>query len=387
LHTYDVIVIGVGGMGSAAIYHLARRGAKVLGLEQYDIPHDLGSSHGVNRIIRLAYAEHPDYVPLLRRAYELWRELEYLSGERLLMITGGVDVGSESGNVIKGSLRACREHHLRHEVLDSNSMNQRFPGYRLAKDMLAVYQPDAGFVLSERSIVAQATAALELGAEIHGRERILEWTNKGRHLIVRTDRDVYRARSLVVTAGAWVSRLVPALTQYAVPERQVLLWSQPRKPEYYRLGRFPIFNMQAAEDRHYYGFPVYGIPGFKIGKYHHRLEQVDPDRMDRECHPEDEAVLRDAIRRYFPDADGPTMSMKTCMFTNTPDGHFILDSHPESPQIWLAGGFSGHGFKFCSVVGEIMADLALNGETRHNINLFRMSQKRLSGWKRMKKDR
>lgn len=373
MQTYDAIVIGVGGMGSAAVYHLARRGARTLGLEQFDIPHDRGSSHGVNRIIRLAYFEHPSYVPLLQRAYALWRDLENLSGERLLIITGSIDAGSPSSETVKGSLLACDLHHLPHEVLDAAALHRRFPGYRLPDGMVAVYQPDGGFVLSERAIVAHVMAAQALGAEVHAREAVQGWQSLDGEVEVRTARNVYRAGRLVIAAGPWASRLVPALARLARPERQVLIWTQPRRPECFRLGAFPVCNLRAPEG-HYYAFPVYGVPGFKLGRYHHRREQTDPDGVDRDIHPEDEAVLRDGIRRYFPDADGPTMAMKTCLFTNSPDEHFILDRHPDCDNVAVAAGFSGHGFKFCSVVGEIMADLALEGRSRHDLSLFRLSR-------------
>jgi sarcosine oxidase len=366
---YDVIVIGVGGMGSAAAYHLTRRGRRVLGLEQFDIPHDRGSSHGTNRIIRLAYWEHPAYVPLLRRAYELWRELEHRADERLLIITGGIDAGPEGCQTIEGSLLSCRLHHLPHETLDAGALHRRFPGYRLPAGMAAVYQPDGGFVLSERAIVAHVMAAQTLGAEVHAREPVIDWEARGDGVRVHTPQDTYAAARLVITAGPWAARLVPALARSAVPERQVLLWAQPRRPEYFDLASFPVFNLESPEGR-FYGFPIYGVPGFKIGKYHHRHERTDADAVDREIHAEDEAVLRDGIRRYFPDADGPTMAMKTCLFTNSPDEHFIIDRHPQHPHVCLAAGFSGHGFKFCSVVGEIMADLALEGRSRFDLSLF-----------------
>jgi sarcosine oxidase len=370
---YDVIVVGVGGMGSAAAYHLARRGARVLGLERHDIPHELGSSHGVNRIIRLAYAEHPAYVPLLRRAYELWREIELHAGERLLFITGSVDAGLPDGDTVAGSLLSCQTHNLPHEVLDAGALHRRFPGYRLPSGMMAVYQSDGGFVLCERAIVAHVAAAQALGADIRARERVDTWEAIGTGVRVRTSGETYEASRLVVTAGPWVATLVPELCAVAIPERQVLLWAQPMRPERFRLGAFPVFNMEAAEGR-FYGFPIYGVPGFKIGKYHHRHQSGGADATDRGCYPDDELVLREGIRRYFPDADGPTMAMKTCLFTNSPDEHFILDVLPEQTHVSVAAGFSGHGFKFCSVVGEIMADLALDGGTRHDLALFRLSR-------------
>ncbi|MDR7555576.1 MAG: N-methyl-L-tryptophan oxidase [Armatimonadota bacterium] len=371
--TYDVVVIGVGGMGSAAVYHLARRGARVLGLEQFDIPHDRGSSHGVTRIIRLAYFEDPAYVPLLRRAYALWHELQHRYGEPLLYITGAIDAGLPGSVTVEGSLRSCAVHHLPHEVLDAATLGRRYPGYRLAPEMVAVYQPDGGFVLSERAIVAHVMLAQAAGAEVHARERVLSWDPDGGQVVVRTDRAVYRARRLVVTAGPWAGRLVPRLAALAVPERQVLLWAQPRRPELFRLGAFPVFNLEAPEGR-FYGFPIFGVPGVKIGKYHHRHERVDPDAVSREVTAEDEAVVREGLRRYFPEADGPTMAMKTCLFTNSPDEHFIVDRLPEAPQVCVAAGFSGHGYKFCSVMGEILADLALDGASAFDLRLFRATR-------------
>jgi sarcosine oxidase len=370
---FDAIVIGVGGMGSASLYHLATRGLRVLGLEQFDIPHDRGSSHGVNRIIRLAYAEHPSYVPLLRRAYHLWRELERISGERLLVITGGLDIGLPDSRFVTGSLLSCEMHDIPHETLRSREVQSRFPAYSLPDDFVGVLQPDGGFLMSERCIVAHVEAAHAAGAVVHAREAGLGWEVRGQMVTVRTGRSEYRARRLVITAGPWASRVVPALGALARPERQVLLWAQPLRPELFRPESFPVFNMEAP-DGHYYGFPVYGIPGFKIGRYHHRGEQVDPDTMDREIHPEDERVLRHGLARYFPEGNGPTLAMKTCLFTNSPDEHFILDRHPDSPSVVLAAGFSGHGYKFCSVVAEIMADLALEGGSPLDLSLFRLDR-------------
>lgn len=373
--TYDAIVVGVGGMGSAALYHLARRGLRVLGIEQFDVPHELGSSHGESRIIRLAYAEDPGYVPLLRRAYALWRVLEAGAGEKLLIITGGVDAGTEDSATVRGSLASCEQHDLPHERLDAAELTRRFPGYRLPDDMVAVYQPDAGFLNPERCVIAHAAAARKSGAELRTRERVLRWQANDIGVEVGTEQGTYRAKKLVVSAGPWSRTLVPALQTLAVPERQVMLWTKPLKPERFECGAFPVFNMEAHEGR-FYGYPIYGaIPGFKIGKYHHRHERIDDiDTMDRAVHAEDEEALREGIRRYFPDADGPMLAMKPCIFTNSPDEHFILDVLPDHPNVAIAAGFSGHGFKFCSVVGEIMADLAVDGATKHDVSLFRLAR-------------
>ncbi len=371
--SYDVIVIGVGGMGSATAWHLARRGCRVLGLEQFNIPHDLGSSHGQTRIIRLAYSEHPSYVPLLRRAYALWREIQERAGERLLHITGALDAGPADDWVFQGSKTSCEEHGLPHEILTGAEVNRRFPGYRLPEDIMAVFQTDGGYLLPERCIVAHVEAAQEEGAEIRGCEPVLDWTSNGRGITVKTSKTTYTADRLVITAGAWIGKVVKRLDRAVQPERQVLAWLQPRRLELFQPDRFPVFNLQVDEGR-YYGLPVHGTPGFKIGRYHHLEERVDMDGIDRSTHPRDEAVLRDFAERYFPDGSGPTMSLQVCAFTNTTDGHFILDAHPEYPNVHVASPCSGHGFKFCSVIGEVMADLATTGETTHDIDLHRLAR-------------
>jgi len=387
-HGYDVIVIGVGGMGSAAAFHLARRGARTLALEQFDIPHDFGSSHGLSRIIRLAYWEHPDYVPLVRRAYDLWLDLERTAGERLLVATGTIDAGFASSANIVGVRDACRQFGLANQEFDAAALTGRFPGYRLPADLVAILQPEGGFLLPERCIVAHVEAAQRAGADVHarehavdwearagggGHERILGWDPVAGGVRVRTDRDEYSAARLVITAGPWTAALVREMRATLTPERQVVLWSQPRVPDHFRIDNFPVFYIREVDDG-FYGFPIHGVPGMKIGKYHHRHQAVDPDAMDRRPNRDDEEVLREGIRRYFPDADGPTMAMKTCLFTNTRDEHFVIDLLDRDPRIAIAAGFSGHGFKFCSVVGEILADLALDGGTRHDISLFALNR-------------
>ena len=370
---YDVIVIGIGGMGSATAYQLARRGQRVLGLERYNIPHEMGSSHGITRIIRLAYYEHPSYVPLLRRSYELWRELEKLAGTQVLHITGSIDAGPAKDWVFEGSRSSCEANGLPHEVLTSAEISKRFPGYKLPRETMSVLQPEGGFLRPEHSIVTHVQMAQRFGAEIHAREPVLGWEPIKDGVRVRTDHATYEANKLVISAGAWISKFFEGLRGLAIPERQVLAWLQPFKLELFTPERFPVFNL-AVEEGRYYGFPVYGVPGFKFGCYHHLKENVDPDQFDRECYERDEKLLRAFAARYFPDGAGPTMALRSCMFTNTPDEHFVLDLHPQLPQVCVASPCSGHGFKFCSVVGEIMADLAQHGQTRHDISMFRLKR-------------
>ena len=370
---YDAIVLGVGAMGSSAAYQLAKRGKRVLGLEQYGIPHNMGSSHGHTRIIRMAYYEHPSYVHLLRRAYELWREIQREANEKLLYTTGSIDAGPEDSWVFKGSWDSCKQHDLSHEVLTGAELHRRHPGYNLPRDHLALLQPDGGFLTPERCIVSYVMAAQAHGAEIHAHEKVLEWEPLDGGVRVHTNRGTYEADKLVITAGAWDADLLDVLDGLAVPERQVLAWLQPTRPERFRPGNFPVFNLLVDEGR-FYGFPVFGVPGFKFGKYFHLEETGPADEIDREPHDYDEQLLRQFAERYFPDGAGPTMSLAACMFTNTPDHHFIIDVHPEYEQVSFASPCSGHGFKFVSVVGEIMADLAEKGMTRHDISLFRLDR-------------
>jgi len=370
---YDAIVIGVGGMGSAALYHLARRGASVLGIEQFQLAHDRGSSHGLSRIIRLAYYEHPSYVPLLRRSYELWRALEQVTGRRLLHITGSIDASRVDEVVFAGSRHSCELHDLPHEVLPSAALSRRFPGYRLPDDLVALFQPEGPFLEPEACVRSHADAALVYGAEVREGVRVRAIEERRGGVRVLTDAGTFEARTAVVTAGAWTSKLIPALAPMAVPERQVVAWFEPLDASLFAIERFPVFNL-LVDSRRYYGFPIHGMPGMKIGLYHHLHETTDPDALRRECDATDERPLREGVARCFPEANGPLITMQPCMFTNSPDEHFIIDRlAPASPMV-VAAGFSGHGFKFCSVVGEILADLALEGGTRHDIGMFSLSR-------------
>lgn len=356
-------------MGSAALYHLAKRGLRPLGLERFAVPHEMGSSHGLTRIIRLAFHEGPEYVPFGRRAYELWRELEQRAGERLLRVTGSVHAGVPGSAGFEDTLRACVEQDVPHSALTSAELSARFPGYCLPPDMMAVVQPDGGFLAPERSVAAHADAARSLGAEIRESERVLEWDASAGGVRVRTERGAYEAGALVVAAGAWAGRLLPDLDGVAVPERQAVAWFEPEDAALFAPERFPVFIV-TLDGEEYYGFPEFGAPGFKVGKFHHDGEAADPDALDRSWRAQDEEMLRDFARRCFPKAAGRMLRMSVCMFTNSPDRHFIIGKHPQWPQVSFAAGFSGHGFKFCSVVGEVMADLAERGETPHDIAPF-----------------
>jgi len=370
---YDVIVVGVGGMGSAAVYHLAKRGVDVLGIERFDVPHAQGSSHGVTRIIRVPQFEDPAYVPLVRRSLDLWKRLEEGYANQLFHETGTLDFGPPDGEVFAGSKESCEVHGIDHTVLTGRDLTERLGGYDVPDEYRAVYQPDGGFLHSEQCIVAHTEAAHAEGATVQARERVVDWDADESGVRVSTDRDDYRAETLVTTAGAWTGSLFPALGEYLEPERQVLGWFQPTDPGEFTLENFPVFVADVPQGN-YYGFPVFEVPGFKIGKHHHQGETGTPVQVRREPTQEDESILREFARQYVPAGTGPTMQLATCMYTNTPDRDFILDRHPDHANVVVGAGFSGHGFKFASVVGEVLADLTLDGESDHPVGLFELSR-------------
>ncbi len=366
---YDAIVVGVGAMGAAATAHLAERGVDVLGLERFDVPNGMGSSAGHTRIIRRSQHENPAYVPLVRRAEELWVDLEADADRTLLYRTGSVEVGPPRSELVAGAQRACAEHGIDHELLSGSALSDRYPPFSVPEESIALVQPDGGFLDVEGCLVAHVDRAHRAGARIHARERVVGWRPTGDGVRVETDQDAYRADRLVVTAGAWVARFVDELAGLITPERQVLAWLQPDEPDRFDPDRFPVW-IASTDEGQFYGFPTFRTPGYKFGKFGHRGEHVDPDAFDRDPKPADERLLRSFAEEQFPADAGPTMGLKTCLFANTPDGEFVIDTLPDRPEVVVAAGFSGHGFKFASVVGEIVADLTLEGETDHDVDAF-----------------
>lgn len=367
---WDVIVAGVGASGSAAACELARRGLRVLGLDRFAVPNTMSSHHGVNRIIRLAYFEGSAYVPLVRRAYELWQRLERDSGRKLLHVTGSLDLGPGGSEGVEGALRSCREHGLAFDHLDGTEIARRFPAVRVPPAYAGVFQPQGGFLASEDAVAAHAALARRFGADIRTGERVLGWQPQGDGVSVRTEAGEHHAGRLVLSCGPWIGDLVPALAGRAVPIRQILGWFGMGDAAPFQPDRLPVFVLSTQEGRYFYGFPEWGVPGFKIGCHHHLCEATDPDQLDRTLHPRDEALLRGCVARFFPGADGPVLDHRACLYTNIADEDFVIDVLPGCPQVVVASPCSGHGFKFATVVGEIVADLAEKGTTAHDIGRF-----------------
>jgi sarcosine oxidase len=374
--TYDVIVIGLGAHGSATAYQLARRGRHVLGIEALTRAHELGSSGGLTRIIRLAYFEHPDYVHMLRAAWELWPQIAQESEHELLLQTGGLYCGRAGSDVLEGSLRSAREHGLPHELLDAAEARHRFPALHLDDDMQALHEPLAGILFPERCIDAHLQLAERHGAELRFEEHVSSWRRDAGGLEVTTDLGVYTADRLVVAAGAWLPKLAPDLNLPLTIERNPLFWMEPDGPhDHLTPDRLPVYIVELDGDHAYYGFPVLPGQGAKVAR-HHGGQPTDPDLVDREVHDEDEAAVRTFLERYLPSANGRRRDAQVCMYTNTPDFHFVVDFHPADEQVVILSPCSGHGFKFSAAIGSIAAAQAIAGRPQFDIDF--MSQDRFS---------
>ncbi|CAB4705281.1 unannotated protein [freshwater metagenome] len=361
-------------MGSAAAFHLARRGVSVLGLEQFAIGHDRGSLHGLSRIIRLAYHEHPDYVPLLRRSYALWRELEALQDVALFETTGSIELGASTGPLVQGTLAACAEHGLAYELLAPDDLVARFPAYNPRADWVGVLQPDAGFLRPEASVAAHAAAARAAGADLREGVTVLSWSASGDGVTVETTAGSFSADRLVLAPGAWAAGLFSLPPRLFQAARQVVAWFAPTAPDLFAPERFPVFIVEEDGINHY-GFPPVDGAGFKIGRMHHPGQPVsDPASLDRVAADSEVAVLRSFVERVFPQAAGSLLDAQACLFTNTPDSRFVLDTHPDAENVVIVSACSGHGFKFAPVVGEIAADLALDGNTDHPIDFLHLDR-------------
>jgi sarcosine oxidase len=363
----EVIVAGLGAHGSSAAYRLAARGASVLGFDRFTRGHTLGSSGGLSRIIRLSYYEHPDYVPLLRRAWTLWRELERASGEELLTETGGLYAGPPNGELVAGALKSARTHDLDHEVLDTAAVRERYPLFEWPDGWQAVFDRQAGWLAPERCIETHLRLAEQSGASLRFDEPIERWEPTRDGVRVTTARGTFEARQLVIAAGAWASQLAPALAPELSVERNVLFWFEPTA-ERDAFKRLPVYILDDT-DRLFYGFPYVDGQGVKVAGLHFG-DKANPDTVDRTASAKDEERVRAWLRRRMPLANGERRDAKVCMYTNTPDGHFIVDHLAGDPNVVVASACSGHGFKFSSVIGEILADLVLDGATRHPISFL-----------------
>ena len=359
---YDVIVLGVGAMGSAACHHLASRGARVLGLEQFPLVHDRGSSHGETRIIRQAYFEHPDYVPLLLRTYTHWQQLEQSVGEKLFHQVGLVLSGQADGEAIAGARLSARLHGLPIENLTPDEANRRWPALSFAADHDVVFEPAAGYLRVEACVQQQINQAIAHGAEIRANQRVKSWSSKGSSVTVRTENDEFTASGLIVSAGSWAARVMQELDLPLNVVRKFVGWFPGRDQQAKRESEIPTYYFDLPHGS-FYGFPSIDGATVKMAEHSGGQPVVDPGNVDRDMHPEDITRLAEFLKSHLPGLRPEPARHAVCLYTLTPDQHFIVDEHPQWDNVAIAAGFSGHGFKFAPVIGEAMADLALNKAT------------------------
>lgn len=375
---YDCIVLGVGGFGSGVLYHLAKRGARALGIDQYGIAHDRGSSHGETRIIRKAYFEHPDYVPLLHRAYDLWNELQTETGRPLFHQVGLFIAGAPDCESVSGTLLAAKTHNLPVDRLSAAEAHARFRGYHFPDHVTVVFERQAGYLDVEPCVAAHIQGALRRGAALQTGERVVDWSSDGQSVAVRTERAEYRAARLVITAGPWASEMLrrgsePGGRPFADVFRVV------RKPVYWfaagsdydvAAGNSTFFFETPAGQ--FYGFPRIDGRSIKMAEHTGGDDVPNPTCVDRTEHAADLDRVATFLGEFMPRIDPHPVKHSVCMYTRTPDCHFLIDRHPAHENVVFGAGFSGHGFKFTSVLGEALAEMALDGTTRHPVRFLGM---------------
>lgn len=378
----DVIVVGLGAAGSSTLLALARRGVRCIGIDRFDPPHDRGSSHGRSRLIRLCYYEHPDYVPLLKEAYRLWRELQSGTALPVFRQTGGLYIGSAKSPFVAGSLESARLHGLEHELLDRAGAMLRFPQFVIREHEVAFFEPTTGVLFPENAIAATLARARELGALVCPNEGVTGWSADDGGVRVRCDGRELIARSLVLCAGPWMSTLLPRFGQVVTVTRQVLAWFRPRDGEALGTPRFPAWAISEPDGSAHYGFPMFppgpdgaapGGHGFKVA-LHKPGEPSDPEKVDRSVRPEEIGQLADFVRERIPAGcgdDPELLESRVCLYTATRDGHFLIDRHPEYANVVVVSACSGHGFKFAPVMGEAAADLVIDGASRLPVEFLR----------------
>ncbi|MCM3411847.1 N-methyl-L-tryptophan oxidase [Metabacillus litoralis] len=370
---YDVIVVGGGSMGIAAAYYLSKQKKRVLVIDQHSIPNSYGSHHGHTRILRLGYGNGGKYVPLAVESLDLWRKLEEETGKKLYKKTGALSVGYPQSHFVKESIESSIKYNLDYKEMDADEISKQWDGIQIPDHYIGCYDPESGFLFSEECILAYKEQAIKQGATLLENEHVTNITVEDDSVKVEATSGVYISSKLVVTAGAWIPKLLKGMDLPIQPVRKTIGWFKTKDELYSK--DFPVFVFDTETDGHYYGFPDFDGSGLKIGRMDSGYD-VDPDKMDRQfgSYEDDEGDIRGFLETYMPEAAGDLLDGKVCLFSNTPDSDFIVDLHPEHSNVVIAGGFSGHGFKFASVIGSILTDLVLDGDTTRDISFLRLSR-------------
>lgn len=369
----DVAVIGLGAMGASALWRLALRGARAIGFEQYELGHDRGSSHGESRIIRSAYFEGAQYVPLVQRAFPMWRDLEARSSASLLALTGALMIGSPESALVQGTLASAREHDLAHEILDADEMRRRYPQHRLHAGEVGVYEAAAGVLRPEAAIAAMLAQAGASGARVLRRTAVTRITPDGSSMRVEAGGTEYRVRHAIVAVGPWLASFLPELPLPLTVTRQVMAWFRPREAARFAPDRFPVFVRELPGNHSRYGVPSLDDETVKVG-VHYEGAVTDPERVDRRVQARDLEPILAFVDSYLPDLEPAALRSQVCLYTNTSDTHFVIDAPPGLPRATVLSCCSGHGFKFAPVIGEAAADLALEGRTGYPIESFGLAR-------------
>lgn len=371
---YDVIVLGGGTMGSAAAYYLAKEGKQVLVIDQYSIPNTYGSHHGHTRMFRLGNGNGAQYVPLGKESLSLWRELEEISGKVLFQQVGALTVGHENSEFVTEAIKSSINNGLAYVEMNANMIRERWPGIEIPDDYFGCFDPEAGFLFSEECIQTYKEEAIKLGTDVIENQAVVEIDLKDEDVTVFTASTDYTAAKLVVTAGAWFPKLLQSLELPIKPLRKTIGWFKPTVEKLYRED-FPCFIFDTDTIGHYYGFPDFDGGGVKLGRMDLGYD-CDPDTVNREfgAYEDDEGDIRNFLEHFLPGAAGELVKGAASMFAMTPDEDFIVDIHPDYKNVCIAGGFSGHGFKFASVIGKILTELSNEGETQYDISFLRLKR-------------
>ena len=370
---FDVAIVGLGAAGSATAWQLARRGARVVGLDRFTPPHAFGSSHGYGRIIREAYAEGPAYVPLVQRAFTLWDELEAESGTSLRIVTGGLTIGGPGSALVAGARESARRYRIPISEFDGRETTRRFPGLSVPAGFEAVWEPRAGVVFPERGVQAMLSQATRHGAELLYDTQVTGWRRDGGVIKVATASRDISADRVLLSAGAWTSELAPPLDVPLTVERAVQFWfTPPAGSVAFGPDRLPVFVIETESEGVLYGLPDHGH-GVKVA-HHHGGEVTSADSVRRTIADDERQAIRDVARRWLPALGGEIAEATVCLYTNTPDQHFLIDRHPADEAVLVASPCSGHGFKFAPATGELLADLLLDQPIRVDAAPFRAAR-------------
>jgi sarcosine oxidase len=375
---YDVIVLGTGGVGSAALYHLAQRGVRVLGIDRFPAAHDRGSSHGQTRLIRLAYFEHSNYVPLVRLAYSLWSELGKIRDEHLFHRTGLIYFSPSEGPVVEGLLHSAQEHQLDLEELTPSTVGKNYPGFVVPRDATVVFERGAGYLWVEKCIRAQIEEAIRGGAEHRLGETVLSWAADAHGVTVKTNRETYQGGHLVITLGPWAQQLLGPLGVRFRILRKHMHWFAVEDPHYQAGSGCPCFFYDVNAGN-FYGFPAVDPYGLKIAEHSGGTEISNPLEDRRELEPFDLERINALRQEFLPGVSGKRNRHEVCFYTMSPDGQFIVDRHPAYDHVVFAAGLSGHGFKFTSALGRVLAELCLDGTASVNVDFLRLDRPGLAG--------